>query len=594
MEPSSSPLSSSCPSIPSSSQHEQLNADYLRNSARKPPATPSEDGLTKGLLVSGLHILGKTGLLTLESTRLLLHSTIVDSFLKDFQAAVNEYVSTVSPQRLNDWGVIFTSSLRLIREILWEDKVSLSEDYDLYLFENEFESSNNISRSQIFRYRLKQKIHSLLSTISSTSSRQLVIDLASSFVKGMEALHTPECRVFIQHLTVLVCRVVDVQSSSPFKQLVNDFAEFVWSGISLGASPEVCSAIAEICANIVHALEMENEVYQKLSQNQKDDLNLNDRMRRRRERGERWSKSYGNETLHQKECDPTSSIETAILSSLGDGDLLIPKEVRTKLDTGAKVGDVFECNATNDTESASSPLHTKLNEPKLPSSFKPEIESNKFESSIDVDLLRREISQRYDTLKTSAENLRQHISTGSQNINGEQLDENTTDNVADIEMPPFLSQVDDILTKKRQAAIDRLLKDEAKGSNKRRQQFFSKAAAAAGIDNEYGQQTLKAKLFGEIIRNSANIGIGSSGTSDTSKQSDFSLLKKYRLIFYIYVIIALVLFFLLWTLMAFYGIYALFFQPNAPEVVKEVIYVFPNASTIELLRSGNALIHEEL
>lgn len=44
--------------------------------------------------------------------------------------------------------------------------------------------------------------------------------------------------------------------------------------------------------------------------------------------------------------------------------------------------------------------------------------------------------------------------------------------------------------------------------------------------------------------------------------------------------------------MAFYGLYAFFF--HAPAIVKEIIYIYPNASTIELIQTGNGLIHEEL
>ena len=159
METSLSP--SSCPSIPSSSQHGS-NFEFSKHDQRKKESN-DDDGLTKGLLVSGLHLLGKTGLLTLESTRVLFHTAMVESFLKEFQSAVNEYVSTVSPQRLSDWGVIFTSSLRLFHEILWEDKVSAETEDDVHLFENGIDLPSEVSRSCEFRNRLKKCTFSLVS-----------------------------------------------------------------------------------------------------------------------------------------------------------------------------------------------------------------------------------------------------------------------------------------------------------------------------------------------------------------------------------------------------------------------------------------------
>lgn len=411
----------------------------------------------------------------------------------------------------------------------------------------------------------------------------------------MEALHTPECRAYIQHLTTLMCRVVDFQSSTQCKEFVQDLTEFVWSGISLGASKEVCSAIAEVCANVVHALEMEDEVYQKLNKAQYNDSNPNERMRKRIERGEQWSKSYGNETLHNKANVPSISIETSVLSSLGDGHLSIPEIVSSEIRGGARVGESFEWNSTNEYEKSSTPLHHFTNDHELSKinicndeSSTNEFHDDTINPNIDVDHLRKEIYKRSDTLKACAEDLRQHIVTGCQK--GKTPVVGSPDYSSDIENSPFLSQVDKYLTKKRQTAIDRLLQIEGKDSRNKRQHFFSKAAAAAGIDNEYGQQTLKAKLFSEALRNTARVGVGES--TDRDSENYFTKFQKYRIIIYLWIAIGVLLFFLLWTLMAFYGLYAFFF--HAPAIVKEIIYIYPNASTIELIQTGNGLIHEEL
>ena len=110
----------------------------------------------------------------------------------------------------------------------------------------------------------------------------------------------------LEQLGVLGCRVVDAAASGENKRLIHNAYELLWDGIELLADPSTTLAIAEVTANLCHALEMEEEYPRdaKLSESEK--------ATNRRERTEQQKRTY-----HGKRFDdPISSVEEVILSSL--------------------------------------------------------------------------------------------------------------------------------------------------------------------------------------------------------------------------------------------------------------------------------------
>jgi len=73
---------------------------------------------------------------------------------------------------------------------------------------------------------------------------------------------TPECRALIEELSVLGCRILDVCGTDQAGQLMHDLGDTVWQGIELAGDPKTTEAIADVTAEFIHALEMEQNVHQ--------------------------------------------------------------------------------------------------------------------------------------------------------------------------------------------------------------------------------------------------------------------------------------------------------------------------------------------
>lgn len=94
---------------------------------------------------------------------------------------------------------------------------------------------------------------------SSSLGRQLVIDIASHFVKCGEAAATPETKAALDSAVVVFCRMTDFLSSNRAKEAYHCTADFIWQVINLASDADAANTMAGVVANICHALEMEAE-----------------------------------------------------------------------------------------------------------------------------------------------------------------------------------------------------------------------------------------------------------------------------------------------------------------------------------------------
>eukprot|EP00815_Leptocylindrus_aporus_P011153 CAMPEP_0116056950 /NCGR_PEP_ID=MMETSP0322-20121206/4321_1 /TAXON_ID=163516 /ORGANISM="Leptocylindrus danicus var. apora, Strain B651" /LENGTH=570 /DNA_ID=CAMNT_0003540869 /DNA_START=24 /DNA_END=1736 /DNA_ORIENTATION=+ len=523
--PSHSTSSSSVPSIPSIIdsafsgnvlQHNNSNNDQNDEGESTTHTNTNTTTTTQRLMVQGLHILGKTGLLTLESTKLILGNPIVSNITQEFQYALHEYLKVVTPQRMGDVSAIFSSLLK-----------GLASDVIL---------NTELKESEEFRSKLMQFLDSGAGVLTSSRARQLVIDVTCLVLKLAESLHTPEVKVFIQHCSVTVCHVLDLQPSSPCKHFLNDVTDLAWAGITLMASDETSIALAEICANTVHFMEMEDVVHRRTHEHRNGKEGMNDvkeeRTEKRRERSHKVTQAHGNETSH---CNDNRGVEEAFLSSLGAVNL-------DDTTSGAMPGDVFEGICHLETMSNSSICGETI-ETKEGSRLRPQkgVDKNNLQKKdatkfeIDVNYLRRKMLERKENLEEISRKYRSERQISDR----------------------FSIHLDERLSIKRNAAIERLTADD--------DQFYSNAAAAAGADNEYGQETLKAKASKAVSGNSTSrIGVG--GNRNRVEQANLyaksTLIKYLAYILGAIFILAVICFTLLfWILMALYGFYVFFLNP---------------------------------
>jgi len=471
---------------------------------------------TQRLMVQGLHILGKTGLLTLESTKLILGNPIVSNITQEFQYALREYLKVVTPQRMGDASAIFSSMLK-----------GLASDVIL---------NTELKESEEFRSKLMQILDSGAGVLTSSRARQLVIDVTCLVLKLAESLHTPEVKAYIQHCSVTICHVLDLQPSSSCKHFLNDVTDLTWAAITLMASDETSIALAEICANTVHFMEMEDVVHRRTHEHSNGGEGMNDvkeeRTEKRRERSHQVTQTHGNETSH---CNDNTSVEEAFVSSLGAINL-------NDTTSGAMPGDVFEGICQLETMSNSSTCEETI-ETKEGSRLRPQkgIEKNNsqkkdtIKSAIDVNYLRRKMLERKENLEKISRKYRSERQISDR----------------------FSIHLDKRLSNKRNAAIERLTADD--------DQFYSNAAAAAGADNEYGQETLKAKASKAVSGNSrSRVGVG--GNRNRVEQADLyarSTLIKYLayILGAMLILAAICITLLFWILMALYGFYVFFLNP---------------------------------
>jgi hypothetical protein len=113
----------------------------------------------------------------------------------------------------------------------------------------------------------------------------------------------------LDQLGILGCRLVDVASSGKNKQLIGHLTECVWSGIEVLADPSTTLALAEVTANLCHALEMEDAL------RETNEQHSHSSPQKRWHRNQQQQEAYVTRMLIH---DPSATVEQVILSSLGD------------------------------------------------------------------------------------------------------------------------------------------------------------------------------------------------------------------------------------------------------------------------------------
>jgi len=94
--------------------------------------------------------------------------------------------------------------------------------------------------------------------LTSPNIRQCIIESMGVFIKAIEALHTPETKVFLSSLPVLYIRILDTLSSGGSKNLIHLITDFIWSVIGLMSRTETTQAFAEVTAHLVNTMERDN------------------------------------------------------------------------------------------------------------------------------------------------------------------------------------------------------------------------------------------------------------------------------------------------------------------------------------------------
>ncbi|CAM9117465.1 unnamed protein product, partial [Discosporangium mesarthrocarpum] len=93
---------------------------------------------------------------------------------------------------------------------------------------------------------------------SSPAARQAVLESGALFVKVAKVLAKPEAKDALQQGTLFLASILDVFASRHTKIFLQDAANVLCRAAELAHSPEATVMVAELTANIVHALEMEH------------------------------------------------------------------------------------------------------------------------------------------------------------------------------------------------------------------------------------------------------------------------------------------------------------------------------------------------
>jgi hypothetical protein len=199
------------------------------------------------------------------------------------------YVNGITPQRGRDIARIFGSGGGNLVNIL-----------------------KNTSRGKSVRKSSVNTFDALVDLSSSPTGRQLVIDVAAWWLKRAESCVTPEAKASNDAWLVSWIRLVDLLASSDAKQLYHTMNDGYWELSKLIADSDTATATAEVVANIVHALSMENAVYRKV---RNTNLSDKDKARLRRRRARRAKMSREGVVAGQ-------DLERAILDAFGGGDVV--------------------------------------------------------------------------------------------------------------------------------------------------------------------------------------------------------------------------------------------------------------------------------
>ena len=319
--------------------------------------------------ISGtMELLKQVGGVTVSATGALvappLHITRT-VLLPNLFAALKDYISSNSPVRLKDWFRIFSTS-----------------------FYHIFHTLQKTDAGHAFSNRMVVIMIDLIDCLSAETTRQLLLDGMSCFVKFFEIIQTPMFQSYCEQLAVTGCRLIDALSNGRNKLLLFDIQKAVTSAAELLADPATTVALAEVTAHLCYALEMEDQQIQ-VDEDHKHNATTNGTSPRRHVRD-----TYQNEAVLKRDTlDNGHSVEEAILSSLGvdnnhnSGDASIPASIILDTEDPKK-------STINDLASVSNPG-------KNPDVSKTLNWHERARHDVDVQLLRGGIWQRAQELKES-------------------------------------------------------------------------------------------------------------------------------------------------------------------------------------------------
>ena len=233
-----------------------------------------------------------------------LHITRTVVLPQLWQATV-QVLGQATPQRVQDWLRIFQLALVQFMAVLGSTE-SGSE----------------------FRHRLVLVLGDLLDCLSSTATRQVVVDLTASVVSLGQALYTPEMKQLGQQWTIALTRILQVLSSGRVQQALLDGHELWWALCAVWADPQTTAAVAEVTAYLCYALEMEDALLDGAAGHCSQDKKETEPARRTKQKQQQQQRrrqhrgAYQQTTYHDRVLlrNPNTTVEEAILSSLGVSD----------------------------------------------------------------------------------------------------------------------------------------------------------------------------------------------------------------------------------------------------------------------------------
>ena len=335
-----------------------------------------------------------------------LHITRTVVLPQLWQATV-QVLGQATPQRVQDWLRIFQLALVQFMAVL-----------------------GSTDSGSEFRHRLVLVLGDVLDCLSSTATRQVVVDLTASVVSLGQALYTPEMKQFGQQWTIALTRILQVLSSGRVQQALLDGHELWWATCAVWADPQTTAAVAEVTAYLCYALEMEDALLDGAAGRGFDtDQNAEQarRTKRKQQRRRQHRGAYQQTTYHDRVLlrNPHTTVEEAILSSLGVSDQ--PKKdchvpgfsassnerLFTQGDSGPVCpnddNDQDSCSATHDKDTTTASLNDypgHYDDPRSVANSSAIHWDERARNNVHVDYLRNQITQHHSPARTAA--IRRH------------------------------------------------------------------------------------------------------------------------------------------------------------------------------------------
>jgi hypothetical protein len=249
--------------------------------------------------ISGtIELLKQVGGVTVSATGALvappLHITRT-VLLPSLFAAFKDFIASNSPVRLKDWFRIFSTSIYHV-----------------------FNTLQNTEAGHEFSNRMLVIMIDFIDCLSAETTRQLLLDGMSCFVKFFEIIHTPIFQSYCEQLTISGCRLIDALSNGRNKLLLYDIQKALASAGELLADPVTTVALAEVTAYLCYALEMEDQQIQVDEHRHIPTTTTGNATNGTGGQRRRVRDSYQAEAVLQRDTlDNGHSVEEAILSSLG-------------------------------------------------------------------------------------------------------------------------------------------------------------------------------------------------------------------------------------------------------------------------------------